>query len=358
MADGFKIPGFGGRNPDEPPRDFLERFLTDPKSVIWVLLALSIAWGAACFYTVEPGEVAVIRRFGKEVRKAESGLNFLLWPMERKNKVNVKAIRRIEVGFRTRRSSNQRAVSESLMLTGDENIVDAQMIVQYRVQDPSKFLFRLRDPEETLHIAAQVSLRSIVGQTTIDDVLTVGRSRVQNETRLFLQRLMDDYQSGILVTEVKLQVVDPPEQVKDAFHEVVRAREDRERLTNKALGYKEDIIPRARGQAEKKIRDAEGYKEERILQAKGDAARFLALYEEYKKAKAVTRERLYLETIGRILPRAQKLVVDSNVKTTILPFMPVSGSTEFGPKQIETPQTRTLATPKQVAAQPFRRGRV
>jgi len=135
--------------------------------------------------------------------------------------------------------------------------------------------------------------------------------------------LMDDYQSGILVTEVKLQVVDPPEQVKDAFHEVVRAREDRERLTNQALGYKENLIPKARGEVQKILRDAEGFKEERILKAKGDVARFLALLEEYQKAKKVTRDRLYLETVSRVLPQSEKLVVDSDVKATVLPFMPL-----------------------------------
>jgi modulator of FtsH protease HflK len=346
MADGIKWPNFGGGNQDgEPPRDFLEWLLTNPKTMFWLVGILIGAWLVSGFYVVNPGEVGVIRRFGKEVHKAQPGLNYRIpWPVDNVNIVNTERIRRIEIGFRSTQGYSQRGqrpISESLMLTGDENIVDAQMIIQYQVRDPSKFLFRLRNPEETLHMAAEVALRSIIGQTTIDDALTVGRTKIQSDTQLFLQRLMDDYQSGILVTEVKLQVVDPPEQVKDAFHEVVRAREDRERLINQALGYQEDLIPRARGQAQKILREAEGYNEERVLKAQGDAARFLELYEEYQKAKRVTRDRMYLETVGRILPQSEKLVVDSGMNVTLLPIMPMAPSASG-------PDAQTL-DPKSVA---------
>jgi modulator of FtsH protease HflK len=361
MANGFKWPGGGDRNPNEPSRDIFERILTDPRTILWVLILALAVWLASGIYIVNPGEISVIRRFGKEIGKGDSGLNYHLpWPVEQVNIVNTESIRRIEVGFRSSRGSLRReqvATSESLMLTGDENIVDAQMIVQYRVQNPSKFLFRLRSPEETLHIAAQVALRSIVGQVTIDNILTVGRTKAQSDTREFLQRLMDDYESGILITEVKLQVVDPPEQVKDAFHEVVRARENREQLINKARGYKEDLIPRARGQAEQMLRDAEGYKEERILMARGDVARFLALYEEYKKATQVTRDRLYLETVGRILPDAEKLVIDSNVKTTVLPFMPFgSNDTAQRAEAIQNTMQQQRPAPQTAPVRTFRRG--
>ncbi|MBI2163386.1 MAG: FtsH protease activity modulator HflK, partial [candidate division NC10 bacterium] len=188
------------------------------------------------------------------------------------------------------------------MLTGDENIVDAQIIVQFRIKDPIQYLFRIQDPIGTIRAATEVALRSRVGNTTIDEVLTVGRLRVQDETREFLQQLMDTYESGLLITEVKLQTVDAPDQVKDAFHDVVRAREDRERLINEARGYREDIIPRARGQAQEILRAAEAFKEERILRARGDAARFEAVLAEYRKAPRVTRERLHLETLERVLP--------------------------------------------------------
>src|SRR3989338_6230344 len=285
------------QNPDQVPRDIFERIFTDPRIFIAVFFAGILLWLLSGIYFVQEGEVGIIRRFGKEVRQATPGINYHLpWPVEQRNIVNIANIRRAEIGFRSEGTSMgrlQRVISESLMLTGDENIVDAQMIIQYKVQDPSKFLFRLRNPEDTLYAASEVALRSVVGRTTIDEVLTTGRGQIQSETREFLQKLMDDYQSGIQVTEVKLQVVDPPDQVKDAFHEVVLAREDRERLINQAKGYKEDLIPRARGQAQKTIRESEAYKGERVLKAQGDAARFLALYEEYQKAKQVTRDRLY-----------------------------------------------------------------
>ncbi|MBI4368487.1 MAG: FtsH protease activity modulator HflK [Candidatus Omnitrophica bacterium] len=356
MADGMKWPNWGSRDPNEPPRDFFEKLLTDPKTILWIVLLIAGGWLASGFYIVNPGETGVVRRFGQEIGKASPGLNYRLpWPVDAVNIVNTEQIRRIEVGFRSNPGPyqrSQRAVSESLMLTGDENIVDAQMIVQYQVRDPSKFLFRLRSPEETLHIAAEVALRSIVGQTSIDEALTVGRTKIQMDTLAFLQRLMDDYQSGILVTEVKLQVVDPPDQVKDAFHEVVRAREDRERLTNQALGYQEDIIPKARGQAQKILREAEAYEAERVLKASGDAARFLELYEEYQNARQVTRDRLYLETIQKVLPQAKKLVVDSKVNSTVLPILPFGIQSSTPPKDEEdSEQTTSSQTLPQIVQQ-------
>ncbi|OGW82769.1 MAG: HflK protein [Omnitrophica bacterium RIFCSPLOWO2_01_FULL_45_10] len=317
------------QNPNQVPRDIFERIFMDPRIYMTAFFAGILLWLLSGIYFVQEGEVGVIRRFGKEVKQAMPGINYHLpWPIEQRNIVNIANIRRAEIGFRSETSMGrlQRVISESLMLTGDENIVDAQMIIQYKVQDPSKFLFRLRDPEDTLYAASEVALRSVVGRTTIDEVLTTGRGHIQSETRAFLQKLMDDYQSGVQVTEVKLQVVDPPDQVKDAFHEVVRAREDRERLINQAKGYKEDLIPRARGQAQKTIRESEAYKGERVLKAQGDAARFLALYEEYQKAKQVTRDRLYLETMERILPKAPKFVVDPNVQTNIVPVVDPSAA--------------------------------
>jgi membrane protease subunit HflK len=233
--------------------------------------------------------------------------------------VNVQAIRRIEVGFRTDRG---RVPAEALMLTGDENIVDTQLIVQYRVRDPSLFLFRMRDPEGSLHQAAQVAIRSVVGNTTIEDVLTTGRAQAQEYATGYIQTLMDQYESGLLITEVRLQVVDPPEQVKDAFNEVVRAREDRERQQNEAQAYMEDIVPKARGEAEQVTRAADAFRQERVLQAQGDVARFRAVLEEYRKGKDVTRERLYLETIERVLAKVGKVVVDRGVGDRTLPLLP------------------------------------
>jgi membrane protease subunit HflK len=209
------------------------------------------------------------------------------------------------------------------MLTGDENIVDAQMIVQYRVEDPVQYLFRLESPERSLHAAAEVALRSMVGASTIDDVLTVGRFKVQENAREFLQRLMTAYQSGLLITEVQLQTVDPPDEVKDAFAEVVRAREDRERLINQARGYREDVLPKARGEAQKLLREAEAYREERVLRAQGDAARFKALAAAYREAPRVTRERLHLEAVEDVLSRTDKVLVDGNAGSGVVPLLPL-----------------------------------
>ena len=298
------------------------------KTYLFISVAVLLAlWLASGLYIVGPGEQGVVRQFGKVVKKTSAGLNYRLpWPIQQVNVVNVERIRRLEVGFRSdpRQLGRVRQVpQESLMLTGDENIVDAQLIVQYRIKDPIQYLFRIRDPEGTLRAATEVALRSKVGNTTIDDVLTVGRFKAQEGTREFLQQLMDTYESGLLITEVKLQTVDAPEQVKDAFHEVVRAREDREKLINQARGYREDVIPKARGQAQEILRAAEAYKEERILRAQGDGARFQAILTEYQKAPRVTRERLYLETLEKVLPTVEKIVLDAPAGSNIVPLLPL-----------------------------------
>jgi membrane protease subunit HflK len=217
--------------------------------------------------------------------------------------------------------------SEALMLTGDENIVEAQIIIQYKISDPAKYLFRLRDPEETLRATAEVALRSMVGRTKIDDVITTGRESVQAETRDWLQKLMNEYQSGVSVTEVKLQRVDAPDEVKEAFHDVVRAREEKEKLINQAMGYQADLIPRARGQARQIEREAEAYKEERVLKARGDGAKFDAQLSEYQKASDVTRRRMHLESLERILARVEKkTLLPDNLKGAILPLLsPATG---------------------------------
>jgi membrane protease subunit HflK len=312
---------YGNGPPD--PADVVEQMMNrlSQKSkhlgpvVLTVLVLLVAALGV---YQVEPGEVAVVRTLGKETSRSGPGLHVLIPGIMQKDIVNVASVRRIEVGFR----GDQPRPQEAQMLTGDENIVDAQMIVQYRIADPSKYLFRLYAPQDTLHATAEVALRSVIGQTTIDDAITKGRGLVQSRTRDLLQRLMDEYESGLVVTEVKLQSVDPPNEVKDAFHEVVRAREKKEELINQAKGYAEDIIPRARGEASKQLRGAEGYREQRILRAQGDAKKFSSIYSEYTKAESVTRRRLYLETMDRVLSGVNdKTIVDANLPGSTLPVL-------------------------------------
>jgi membrane protease subunit HflK len=264
--------------------------------------------------------VGVVRTFGKETARTEPGLNYRFpWPIQRADVVSVEQIRRVEVGFRT----GQRVQEEALMLTGDENIVEAQIVVQYRVADPAKFLFRLREPEVALRAATEVALRSTVGSMTIDQVMIEERAKVQDDARIFIQRLMDAYESGLVITDVKLQAADPPDAVRDAFHDVVRAREDREKVINQARGYQADILPKARGEAQKILREAEGYKEQRVLIAQGESSRFLSVLAEYEKAKNVTRDRLHLETMEKILPDSDKVILDGSAGQRLLPLMPV-----------------------------------
>lgn len=288
-----------------------------------LLVIVLIVAGLSGIYSVGPGEQGVVRTFGRESGITGPGLHYRIPIVQSRDIVNVEEIRRLEVGFR----GDQRMPNEALMLTGDENIVEAQMIVQYRVSDPSRFLFKLAEPEEALRKTAEVALRSMVGRTLIDDVITTGREKVQDDTREWLQQLMDAYESGLTITEVKLQVVDAPDEVREAFHDVVRAREEKERLINEAKGYQADLIPRARGEARTMERKAEAYKEQRVLRARGDASRFAEVRAAYAKAPEVTRQRMYLETLERVMGRvATTTIIDGDVAGGTLPVLPLGGA--------------------------------
>lgn len=309
-----------------------------PRIVPIVLAVAAVLWLASGIYEVDPGHVGVVRTFGKETARTEPGLQYRVpWPVQWVDVVSVEQIRRIEVGFR----SGQRVPEEALMLTGDENIVEAQIVVQYRVAEPSKYLFRLREPEVALRAATEVALRSTVGNMTIDQVMIEERAKVQDDARVFIQRLMDNYDSGLVITEVKLQAADPPDAVRDAFHDVVRAREDKEKLINQAKGYQADLLPRARGSGQQILREAEGYKEQRVLRAQGESARFLSVLAEYEKAKAVTRDRLHLETVEKILPEIDKVIVDRDVGQRLMPLLPLAG----GLPQLPAPARTTPEPP-------------
>jgi membrane protease subunit HflK len=297
----------------------------------WAIPIIFVLWLLSGIYIVRPDEQGVVRMFGKAVRVTQPGPHYHLpRPFERVNKVKVEQVRRIEIGFRTISSgppARYRFVpEESLMLTGDEQIVDAQIIVQYQVKDPEDFLFNVKDLERSqgaLMDAAEVALRQVVGQRPIDDVLITEKLQIEIDIRELLQQIIDGYDSGVRVVEVKLQTVRPPQEVASAFSDVVSAKEDKDRLIKEADGYREDVLPKARGQAQKIIREAEGYKAERIKRAQGDADRFLAVLKEYAKAKDVTRKRLYLETMERILPGIRKFVIDSEVGGNLLQFLPL-----------------------------------
>jgi membrane protease subunit HflK len=244
---------------------------------------------------------------------------------------------------RGERGGTRTVPQEALMLTGDENIVELQFFVQYRVQDPVKFLFGSRDPEVILHTSAEVALRGAVGRNTIDYTMTEGRVEVQEQAKSALQELLEAYQTGLLVTEARLLVVDPPSEVRDAFHDVVRALEDRDRLVKEAEGYREDVVPKARGEAAQMVQQAEGYKSQRVIRAQGDAERFLKTLAEYGKAKAVTRDRLYLESIERVMPTMEKFILDNDGKSGgVVPLLPLKGLTPAPvPASPETTPTTT-----------------
>tara|TARA_B100001142_G_scaffold104014_1_gene106057 strand:- start:6557 stop:7561 length:1005 start_codon:yes stop_codon:yes gene_type:complete len=258
-------------------------------------------------YTIDPGEVGVVQRFGKFSSYTSPGLHLKIPFIDKLTKVNVEKVRRIEIGFRSERA-RVNVLQESLMITKDENIVSTQAIVQWKIKDPGNYLFKVVNPILTIKNSAEVALRSTVGVTNIDDALTTGRDQIQIKTKEFLQTLLDSYSSGVAITDVKLQIVDPPDEVKDAFNEVVRAKEDKERLINEAKGFYEDVIPKARGEAEKMIKEAEGYREQRISTAMGDTSRFNQVYSEYKKDKSVTKSRIYLEKLSEILQKPKKVI--------------------------------------------------
>jgi membrane protease subunit HflK len=284
-----------------------------------------LLWLASGFYVVRPAERGVVLLFGRAVQETEPGLRYRLpWPIHSHHVVDVAQVRRVEVGFRTRGGATQPVPQEGLMLTGDENIVDVHLFIQYLVQDPVKYLFRAVAPEMALHASAEVALRAAVGETLIDYTMTEGRVEVQDRVKRELQALLDLYTTGLLVTEARLLVVDPPREVREAFHDVVRAWEDRERVIKEAEGYSEDVIPKARGEAAQMLQAAEAYREQRLIRAEGDSTRFLRVLDEYRKAEGVTRERLYLETMDRVLPKTNKFILDGGAdRGGVLPLLPL-----------------------------------
>jgi len=287
-----------------------------------------IFWLFTGVYTVGPDEVGVVQRFGKYDRTVHSGLNYHMpFPIETVKTPKVTEVKRIEVGFRTVGKNQYRTVErESLMLTGDENIVDAELIVQYKIKEPINYLFNFIGPELTMREASEASLRTVVGRHNIDEALTSGKLMIQVETKELLQSILDKYKTGVQVVAVQLQDVSPPKQVIDAFKDVASAKEDKNRMINEAEGYRNDVIPKARGEAQAMIRKAEGFREARISRAEGDVAKFKAILKEYSKAKDVTRERLYLEAMEEILPGLEKYIVPNGEDGNLLNLLNLGGT--------------------------------
>ena len=300
--------------------------------LIPVVLAALVIWLLTGTYMVGPDEVGVVRTFGEHTRVAQSGLNWHFpVPIETVNTPKVTEVKRVEIGFRTLRNGQYRTVEkESLMLTGDENIVDAEMIVQYKIKDPVAYLFNIVEPELTVREAAEASLRTVVGRNKIDETLTTGKFTIQEETKFQLQSILDLYESGIHVVAVQLQDVSPPKEVIGAFKDVASAKEDKNRMVNQAEGYRNDLIPKARGEAEAMIRAAEGFRESRIKRAEGDAAKFTTILQEYRKAKSITEKRLYLETMEKVLPGIEKIIIPDKDSGNILNLLNLNPGTEKG----------------------------
>jgi membrane protease subunit HflK len=311
------------------------------RSLTYLIMIPLALWLGSGFYNVEEGEQAVIMRFGKFVRIAEPGLNYHLpAPAERTIIQKVGRVEKEEIGYRflsptsgnlMQRSSQRNFPEESLMLTGDENIIEINFDVYWKINNIKNYVFNIHKPKETLKSAAESAMREVIGNTPMTAALTGGRSVIESTTKELLQNTLDSYVSGIEVVSVKLTTSNPPVEVIDAFRDVQTARADKEREINQAQSYQNDIIPRARGDAARIAQEAEGYKQEVIARAQGEASRFNSVYEQYKNAKDVTRKRIYLETMENIMKGMNKVILDS--KKGAIPYLPLPQITNVKPKE-------------------------
>jgi modulator of FtsH protease HflK len=284
-------------------------------------LLVFAVWLASGFYIVPEGQRGVVLRFGKFVETTMPGPRWHLpYPMESARVVNLLGVRTVEVGYRN--NVKNKILSESLMLTDDENIVDVQFAVQYVLKSPSDYLFNSRDPDESVLQAAETAIREVVGKSSMDFVLYEGRSEVAAEAHKLMQTILDRYGTGIAVSKVTMQNAQPPQQVQAAFDDAVRAGQDRERQKNEGQAYANDVIPKARGMAARLAEEAEGYKQRVIEEAEGDAARFRQIAAEYSKAPQVTRDRLYIEAMQQILTNTSKVLVDQKDGNSLL-YLPL-----------------------------------
>lgn len=297
------------------------------KIIAAVVILLILLFGS--YYQIGPEEMGVILRFGKFVRTTEPGLHFKIpLGVEMLMRVPVQRQLKMEFGFRTVRPGirseyqvSAESAKEAVMLTGDLNVANVEWIVQYKIKDAYKYLFKLRDPNSTFRLMNEAVLRKIVGDNSVDEVITVGRSRIENEAKDELQKLCDTYEIGIEVNVLKLQDVNPPDAVKPSFNEVNESLQEKERKINEAWSEYNQEIPKAKGEAEQTIRAAEGYAMMRVNNAQGDASRFASIYKEYARAPLVTRKRLYLEMINEILPKIQKKIIFDESQKNILPLL-------------------------------------
>jgi len=286
-----------------------------------LLGALFLVWVASGFYIVDTGQRGVVLRFGKYIETTEPGPRWHLpWPIESREIVNIDQVRTVEIGYRNNVKS--KVLRESLMLTDDENIIDLQFAVQYILKDPEEFLFVNRAPEDTVLQVAETAMREIVGKNKMDFVLYEGRAEIATRAKVLMQQILDRYKTGISISQVTLQNIQPPEQVQAAFDDAVKAGQDRERLKNEAEAYSNDVGPRASGLASRLKEEAAGYKQAVIANAEGEASRFSQIVTEYQKAPQVTRQRMYLDTMQTVMNNTSKVVVDQKSGNSLL-YLPL-----------------------------------
>lgn len=291
------------------------------RGFILIVLAAIALWLASGFYRVQPGEQGVELLFGKFVKITTPGLNY--WPPAPFGQVytpNVERTNQIDVGFR---SNGVRDVpKESLMITGDQNIIDVDFVVQWRIKNAADFLFNIRNPQGTIKLIAESAIREVLGRNTLEDALTIKRQEIDLGTKELLQQILDSYGAGVFIVAVKQQKVDPPSEVIDAFNDVQRAKQDQERSVNEADAYRNGIVPRAKGEASRIVQQATAYKEQVIKEAEGEAKRFLSVYAAYQTGKEVTIERLYLERMQEVLKGVNKVIIDDKSQG-VVPYLPL-----------------------------------
>jgi membrane protease subunit HflK len=315
-----------------------------------ILGILIVIWALSGIYIVDTGKQGVVLRFGKFISITEPGPHWFPRFIDSVDVVDTEQVRSVNLG---------RLADESLMLTEDENIIDIKFTVQYKVKNPQEYLFSVRDPDLTLRQVTESSVREIVGKNKLDYVITEGRQDVAAKAEALMQKVLDDYKTGIRVVKLNMQDAQPPNQVQDAFNDAIKAREDKQRLINEAEAYSNDVLPKARGRAARMIQEAEAYREEIVQRSKGETDRFLKVLTQYKKAPKVTRERLYLESMEEVLAKSNKVMVDVKQGNSLM-YIPIDKliSKKSSGYNNDTTYTPTPSTPSNIPQNPRSRDRL
>ncbi len=366
-------PQVNGPNLDELTRQLRERFEHlfvggqghgVRREVVWAVLGVIVgAWALSGVYVVQPEQEGVVTRFGQYIGQTGPGLNYHLpAPIEQVEKVSTTSVRSLDIGAAsandtatpsdaTPAADAQDQPSGALMLTGDENIVDLDFTVQWRVDDPAKFLFRLSDPDSVVKMVAESAMREAVGQTPLQDIMTTGRGQLQAQAAARMQRILDSYGAGVSIVEVQVRGANPPKEVIPAFREVINAGQDAETAVNQADAYRNRVVNEAKGDAAKIVQDAEGYSQQAVLEAQGEASRFSQIDDQYRHAPAVTRQRLYLETMQRVLANSNKVIVDTPKGSTAPIVLPPDIFRHGDPAPQPAPSPAPAAQPQSGGSQ-------